>query len=148
MQKSLIVIVVVAIVVVAGIVAAWQLTQVPSAEARPIKIGLVAGYQLAEGQDMDRAAKLAVKEINDAGGVYVAEWHTSVEIELVTINTEDDSPGKSNSEIRCFSERDFQSNEFIELMKYRKEYLERKEMIYKLIDCRKAVDIVRSMVKL
>ncbi|MBN1244214.1 ABC transporter substrate-binding protein [Candidatus Bathyarchaeota archaeon] len=95
MQKSLIVIVVVAIVVVAGVVAAWQLTQVPSAEARKIKIGLVAGYQLAEGQDMDRAAKLAVKEINDAGGVYVSEWHTSVEIELVTINTENDSPDKS-----------------------------------------------------
>jgi branched-chain amino acid transport system substrate-binding protein len=95
MQKSLIIIIVVAIVVVAGVVAAWQLTQVPSAEARKIKIGLVAGGQLAEGQDMDRAAKLAVKEINDAGGVYVSEWHTSVEIELVPIDTENDSPDKS-----------------------------------------------------
>jgi branched-chain amino acid transport system substrate-binding protein len=95
MQKNLIIIMVVAIVVVAGIVAAWQLTQAPSAEARQIKIGLVAGYQLAEGQDMDRAAKLAVKEINAAGGVYVEEWHTSVEIELVTINTEDDSSSNS-----------------------------------------------------
>jgi branched-chain amino acid transport system substrate-binding protein len=44
---------------------------------------------------MDRAAKLAVQEINDAGGVYVSEWHTSVEIELVTVNTEDDSNSKS-----------------------------------------------------
>jgi branched-chain amino acid transport system substrate-binding protein len=95
MQKNLIILVVVAIVVVAGVVAAWQLTQAPSAEARPIKIGLVAGYQLAEGQDMDRAAKLAVKEINEAGGVYVEEWHTSVEIELITIDTENDSPDKS-----------------------------------------------------
>jgi branched-chain amino acid transport system substrate-binding protein len=95
MQKNLIIIIVVAIVVVAAIVAGWQLTQMPSAEARPIKIGLVAGYQLAEGKDMDRAARLAVKEINDAGGVYVAEWHTSVEIELVTIDTENDSPDKS-----------------------------------------------------
>ena len=95
MQKKLIVAIVVAIVAVSAIVAVWQLTQVPSAEARKIKIGLVAGGQLAEGQDMDRAAKLAVKEINAAGGVYVSEWHTSVEIELVTINTEDDSPGKS-----------------------------------------------------
>jgi branched-chain amino acid transport system substrate-binding protein len=95
MQKSLIVILVVVIVVVAGVVAAWQLTQVPSAEARNIKIGLVAGGQLAEGQDMDRAAKLAVEEINAAGGVYVSEWHTSVEIELVTVNTEDDSNSKS-----------------------------------------------------
>jgi branched-chain amino acid transport system substrate-binding protein len=95
MQKTLIVVIVVAIVVVAGVVAAWQLTQVPSAEARKIKIGLVAGGQLAEGQDMDRAAKLAVKEINAAGGVYVSEWHTSVEIELVTIDTVDDSNSKS-----------------------------------------------------
>jgi branched-chain amino acid transport system substrate-binding protein len=95
MQKNLIIMVVIAIVVVAGVVAAWQLTQVPSAEARPIKIGLVAGGQLAEGQDMDRAAKLAVKEINDAGGVYVSEWHTSVEIELVSIDTVDDSNSKS-----------------------------------------------------
>jgi branched-chain amino acid transport system substrate-binding protein len=95
MQKNLIIIVVIAIVVVAGVVAAWQLTQVPSAEARPIKIGLVAGGQLAEGQDMDRAAKLAVEEINAAGGVYVSEWHTSVEIELVSIDTVDDSNSKS-----------------------------------------------------
>ncbi|TRO49702.1 hypothetical protein E2P63_08025 [Candidatus Bathyarchaeota archaeon] len=95
MQKNLIILVIVAIVVVAGVVAAWQLTQVPSAEARPIKIGLVAGYQLAEGQDMDRAARLAVKEINEAGGVYVSEWHTNVEIELITIDTENDSPGNS-----------------------------------------------------
>jgi branched-chain amino acid transport system substrate-binding protein len=91
----LIIVIVVAIVVVAAIVAGWQLTQVPSAEARKIKIGLVAGGQLAEGQDMDRAAKLAVKEINDAGGVYVSEWHTSVEIELIPIDTENDSPDKS-----------------------------------------------------
>jgi len=95
MQKNLIIIVVIAIVVVAGVVAAWTLTQVPSAEARKIKIGLVAGGQLAEGQDMDRAAKLAVKEINAAGGVYVSEWHTSVEIELVPIDTIDDSNSKS-----------------------------------------------------
>ena len=95
MQKKLLIVIIVAIVVVAGVVAGWQLTQVPSAEARPIKMGLVAGGQLAEGQDMDRAAKLAVKEINDAGGVYVSEWHTSVEIELVSIDTVDDSNSKS-----------------------------------------------------
>jgi branched-chain amino acid transport system substrate-binding protein len=95
MQKKLIVAIVIAIVAVSVIVAAWQLSQVPSPDARPIKIGLVAGYQLAEGQDMDRAAKLAVKEINDAGGVYVADWHTSVPIQLVTVDTEDDSPGKA-----------------------------------------------------
>ena len=91
----MIIVIVVAIIVVAAIVAGWQLTQMPSPEARSIKIGLVACYEKAEGQDMDRAAKLAVKEINDAGGVYVAEWHTNVDIELVLIDTEDDSPGKS-----------------------------------------------------
>jgi branched-chain amino acid transport system substrate-binding protein len=95
MQKKLIVAIVVAIVAVAVIVAGWQLTQLPSPEARPIKIGLVACYEKAEGQDMDRAAKLAVKEINDAGGVYVAEWHTSVQIELVIADTQDDTPGKA-----------------------------------------------------
>jgi branched-chain amino acid transport system substrate-binding protein len=95
MQKKLIVAIVVAIVAVAVIVAGWQLTQLPSPEARLVKIGLVACYEKAEGQDMDRAAKLAVKEINDAGGVYVAEWHTSVQIELVIADTEDDTPGKA-----------------------------------------------------
>jgi branched-chain amino acid transport system substrate-binding protein len=95
MQKKLLIVIVAAIVVIAGVVAGWQLTQVPSAEARDIKIGLVAGGQLAEGQDMDRAARLAVKEINDAGGVYVKEWNTKVQIQLVPIDTENDSPDKS-----------------------------------------------------
>jgi len=95
LQKKLIVAIVIAIIAVSAIVAGWQLTNVPSADARPIKIGLVAGYQLAEGQDMDRAAKLAVQEINDAGGVYVADWHTSVDIQLVKIDTENDSPDNS-----------------------------------------------------
>jgi len=99
MQKKLIAIVVVAIVAVSAIIAGWQLTQVPSSEAeseaRSIKIGLVACYEKAEGQDMDRAAKMAVQEINDAGGVYVSEWDTNVDIELVIVDTEDDSSGKS-----------------------------------------------------
>jgi branched-chain amino acid transport system substrate-binding protein len=95
MQKKLLIVIVAAIVVIAGVVAGWQLTQVPSVEARDIKIGLVAGGQLAEGQDMDRAARLAVKEINDAGGVYVKEWNTKVQIQLVPIDTENDSPDKS-----------------------------------------------------
>jgi len=95
MQKKLIIALIAAIVVIAVVVAGWQLTQLPSPEARSIKIGLVACYEKAEGQDMDRAAKLAVKEINDAGGVYVAEWHTSVQIELVIADTEDDTPGKA-----------------------------------------------------
>lgn len=95
MQKKLIVALIAVIAIIAVIVAGWQLTQVPSPEARPIKIGLVACYEKAEGQDMDRAAKLAVKEINDAGGVYVAEWRTKVPIELVIADTKDDTPGKA-----------------------------------------------------
>ena len=99
MQKKIIAIVVVAIVAVSAIIAGWQLTQVPSSEAeseaRSIKIGLVACYEKAEGQDMDRAAKMAVQEINDAGGVYVEEWDTYVDIELVIVDTEDDSSGKA-----------------------------------------------------
>lgn len=89
---GLLVVVVVVVAVAAGV---WQLNLTPSAEARPIKIGLVACYQKAEGQDMDRAARMAVDEINAAGGIYVAEWHTKVQIELVIADTEDDTPGKA-----------------------------------------------------
>jgi branched-chain amino acid transport system substrate-binding protein len=56
---------------------------------------LVAPYQKAEGGDMDRAARLAVKEINDAGGIYVAQWNTKVPIELVIADTQDDSSAHS-----------------------------------------------------
>ena len=44
---------------------------------------------------MDRAAKLAVEEINAAGGIYVAEWNTNVTIELVIADTGDDTAGKA-----------------------------------------------------
>jgi branched-chain amino acid transport system substrate-binding protein len=95
MQKNLIIIVVIAIVVVAGVVAAWQLTQVPSAEARNIKIGIVAGMQTVEGQDIARAAELAIDEINAAGGVRVNEWNTNVNLELVLVDTVDDAAGST-----------------------------------------------------
>ncbi len=113
--KILAAIIAIVIIVAAAGVGTWQLTQPPAASpspsptltpstlatstpspnARPIKIGLVAGYQLAEGQDMDRAAKLAVEEINAAGGVYVAEWNTKVPIELVIADTGKDSAGET-----------------------------------------------------
>jgi branched-chain amino acid transport system substrate-binding protein len=87
------------IVIFAAVGVAWQmhspLSVVSSSEARPIKIGLVACYQKAEGNDMDRAAKLAVDQINAAGGVYVAEWGTNVPIELVIADTKDDSPSNA-----------------------------------------------------
>jgi branched-chain amino acid transport system substrate-binding protein len=68
----------------------WYLA--PSPEGRSIKIGLVAPYSLPVGQDMDRAARMAVEEINDAGGVYVEEWDESVPIELVIADTGSASP--------------------------------------------------------
>ena len=98
-NKKILGLLVIVIVVVAVAVAVWQMTPAPSPEARAIKIGLVACYQKAEGQDMDRAAKLAVEEINAAGGIYVSEWHTKVLIELVEVNTEDDTPAKAVSPV-------------------------------------------------
>jgi branched-chain amino acid transport system substrate-binding protein len=44
---------------------------------------------------MQRAAKMAVNEINDAGGVYVSGWHAHVNITLVTADTIDDSPANA-----------------------------------------------------
>lgn len=89
----------IAIIVVAAGVGTWQymLNQPasPSTDARPIRIGLVAPYQKAEGNDMDRAARLAVKQINDAGGIYVAKWNTKVQIDLVIADTQDDSSAHS-----------------------------------------------------
>ncbi|MEM2098355.1 MAG: ABC transporter substrate-binding protein [Candidatus Bathyarchaeia archaeon] len=95
MNKKILSLLLVVIIVVAVAVVVWQINPAPSAEARAIKIGLVACYQKAEGQDMDRAAKMAVEEINAAGGVYVAEWHTRVPIELVIVDTGDDTPGNA-----------------------------------------------------
>lgn len=94
-NKKILALLVVVIVVVAAAIAVWQLTQAPSPEARSIKIGLVAPYKSPIGQDMDRAARMAVDEINSAGGIYVAEWHTSVQIELVIADTQDDAPGNA-----------------------------------------------------
>ncbi len=96
MQKKILAIIVVAIVVVAA-VAAIQLSTnpTPSADARNIKIGLVAPLSTSIGQDMSDAAQMAVKEINDAGGVYVSAWNTKVNITIVNADTIDDSPSKA-----------------------------------------------------
>jgi branched-chain amino acid transport system substrate-binding protein len=85
-NTKLIAAVVIVIVVVAAIVAVWQLMG-PSEPT--IKIGLVAPYQISVGQDMDRAARMAVKEINDAGGIYVADLNASRKIELLIADTGD-----------------------------------------------------------
>jgi branched-chain amino acid transport system substrate-binding protein len=94
MQKKLVAILgvaVIAIIVIAAFVATGQFGSPASIDARSIKIGLVACSERAEGDDMNRAAQLAVKEINDAGGVYVKEWNTKVPIEIVSADTKDDS---------------------------------------------------------
>lgn len=87
-NNKLIAAVVIVIIVVAGSVAVWQL--MPTEES--IKIGLVAPYQIPVGQDMDRAAKMAVEEINAAGGVYVSSLGKSLPIELVFADTENANP--------------------------------------------------------
>ncbi|MEM3501644.1 MAG: ABC transporter substrate-binding protein [Candidatus Bathyarchaeia archaeon] len=61
---------------------------------RSIKIGLVAPFSLPEGPDMERATKLAIEEINSAGGVYVKEWGERVPMEYVIADDEDASPEK------------------------------------------------------
>ena len=100
MQKKILAILVVVIVAVAA-VAAVELSSkpAPSAEARNIKIGLVAPMSTSIGQDMYNAATLAVNEINDAGGIYVSGWNTKVNITLVTVNTIDDAPGNAKTPV-------------------------------------------------
>ncbi len=93
-KRMLTAIVVIAIVAIAS-VAAWQLTQIPSAEARSIRMGVVAGMNTVEGQDIERAAKLAIEEINAEGGIWVQEWNTRVQIELVLVDTVDDAAGST-----------------------------------------------------
>ncbi len=92
-QKKMIVTIAVAIIVIAAISGVLLYFYNPLApQTRSIKIGLVAPYRQAVGQDMDRAARMAVDEINNAGGVYVSEWNTKVQVELVIADTEDASP--------------------------------------------------------
>jgi branched-chain amino acid transport system substrate-binding protein len=51
--------------------------------------------QTVEGQDIDRAAQLAIDEINAGGGVWVQEWNTKVNIDLVLVDTVDDAAGST-----------------------------------------------------
>jgi ABC-type branched-subunit amino acid transport system substrate-binding protein len=69
-NKRILAAVAIVIIVVAAFVALWQLNVFTPAQT--INIGVVAGMQTAEGQDINRAAQLAIDEINAAGGVYVA----------------------------------------------------------------------------
>ena len=94
MNKRILGAIVVVIIVAAALVAMWQLNlfaPAPSAEARNIKMGIVAGMQTVEGQDIERAARLAIDEINAEGGIWVEEWHTKVKIDLILVDTVDDA---------------------------------------------------------
>ena len=98
MNKRILAAVVIVIIIAAAFVALWQLNVFappPSAEARNIKIGIVAGMQTVEGQDIERAAQLAIEEINAEGGIWVEEWHTKVKIDLVLVDTVDDAAGST-----------------------------------------------------
>jgi len=89
--------IVIVIVIVAGSVAVWQLTSTPEVES--IKIGLIAPYGIPVGQDMDRAAKMAVDEINEAGGIYVSSLGKNLPIKLVTGDSEKANPDASLNEV-------------------------------------------------
>ena len=95
MQKKLLAVIIAVIIVVAAVAAIQLIKPAPSAEARNIKIGLVAPMSTSIGQDMANAAEMAVKEINDAGGVYISEWNTNVNITIVTADTINDAPANS-----------------------------------------------------
>ena len=84
--KLIAAIVIVIVIIAGGSVVAWQL-MTPSEQT--IKIGLVAPYKIPVGQDMDRAARMAVKEINDAGGIYVEDLGANLKVELLIADTED-----------------------------------------------------------
>jgi len=77
------------VIIAVSIVAAIFLSSnpEPSADARDIKIGLVAPMSSSVGQDMQRAAQMAVDEINDAGGIHISGWNTKVQIDLLTVDT-------------------------------------------------------------
>ena len=97
MQKKILGIIVVIIIII-SVFAAYQLLSKPepSPDARNIKIGLVAPISGSPiGQDMERAARMAVQEINDAGGIYVSDWNTKVNITLVIADTINDAPANA-----------------------------------------------------
>ena len=93
MNKRLVAVVAIVIIVVAAFVALWQFNVF--APTQTIKMGIVAGMQTVEGQDINRAAQLAIDEINAAGGVYVENLGKNLTIELVLVDTVDDAAGST-----------------------------------------------------
>jgi branched-chain amino acid transport system substrate-binding protein len=97
MQKKIAMILAVVVIIIIAVAAYAAIgTSTPSPDARAIKIGLVAPVSGSPiGTDMQRAAEMAVKEINDAGGVYVSSWHTKVNITIDLADTINDAPGNA-----------------------------------------------------
>jgi branched-chain amino acid transport system substrate-binding protein len=93
MNKRIVAVVAIVIVILAAFVALWQLNVF--APTQTIKIGIVAGMQTVEGQDIERAAELAIDEINAAGGVWVEDLQKNLNIELVLVDTVDDAAGST-----------------------------------------------------
>ena len=93
MNNRIVAVVAIVIIVVAAFVALWQFNVF--APAQTIKMGIVAGMQTVEGQDINRAAQLAIDEINAAGGVYVESLGKNLTIELVLVDTVDDAAGST-----------------------------------------------------
>jgi branched-chain amino acid transport system substrate-binding protein len=91
MQKKILAIIALIIIIIAT-VGAIELSNKPaSPDARNVKIGLVAPLGSSIGQDMAKAAQMAVDEINNAGGIYVSGWNTKVNITLVAADTGKDA---------------------------------------------------------
>ena len=100
MQKKILAIIVILIIIIAAVAAIELIPQAPSPEARNIQIGLVAPVSGSPvGVDMQRAAELAVNEINSDGGVYVSSWHAHVNITLVTADTKGDAPADAKTAV-------------------------------------------------
>jgi branched-chain amino acid transport system substrate-binding protein len=97
MVNTKIIAVVVVVIVAVAAVAVWQF--MPASEEQTIKIGLVAPLSIPVGQDMDRAAQMAVEEINAAGGVYVESLGKNLTMEYVIANTETANPEVSPTEV-------------------------------------------------
>ena len=55
---------------------------------------------------MERAARMAVDEINNAGGIYVSGWNTKVNITLVIADTINDAPGNAVTPVQRAVETD------------------------------------------
>lgn len=83
-KRTKLMIAVALIAIIAVSVVAYYYMTLPA--ERTIRIGLVAsltGAGSAEGADMQRAAILAVEEINAAGGVYVREYGRNLTVTLI-----------------------------------------------------------------